>query len=900
MSNQKVLLTALLFALTGLTAWGQRFQKSYFSSGNYPSVFHSKETIDGFIFQATTLSDKAFIDLNIDKSGNNDQFQILPHDLTDQGFIRGRNDTILTFSNTVEDSTSTFWSWSPGGTMLWEKVIKFPGDPAAIMFSGYLEKGIELADGYLLMGVLYERYPGNIFKDYFLVVKIDFSGNIIYQIKKEEYRGRVSDIKLIGDKFFFKYSPAAVGPSFNISWIDINGNMAPPTVFLTSFNLLQDFISNSAGDVVLVGFDYHEDTGQEPFGRALCYDDNWQLLWEKAGWPELDYATQIRKGTDYIPERIIPEGTGWVMAGKIEGPQPAVFMAVLDSLGNIQKLQVYPINPIWILWVTSLIKTWDEGYLLSYRYGNNINVIKTDTSLIGSPNLISGKVVQDPNLNCLADTTEPVLSGWIIELTNTQDTLFSFANLAGEYVFPADTGAYQLAIRTYNSYWEPCQNNIPLFFAAPNQLDTTNFNLQAAVECPQMEVDICLPFARRCFTNNLYLNYCNNGTIAADSAWIQVVLDPFMTYVSSQIPVTAIFGDTLVFSLGNVPINTCDQFTIQIYADCDSTQLGQTVCVSAHIYPDTFCVPIPAWSGAQLAVGGYCEQDSIVFWAWNIGTAATQVLDYVIIEDMVVWLKSSFDPLLPGGTDTIRIAADGSTYGLLSEQEPGYPYDAFSPLANGPSAWVEACNWNGTGLFPGGYITQFPNEDGNPVTASDCNILQGSYDPNDKYASPEGVGDKHQILPGTPLQYLIRFQNTGTDTAFIVVIRDDLSPLLDPLSVQILASSHPCKVTFEDHDILKYTFDHILLPDSNIAEAASHGFVKFRILPRNNVPIGSVIENTAAIFFDFNAPVFTNTYFHTIDTNFIQKTNGTTFLPTANTTTQFSPNPCRAGGTTVF
>ncbi|MEK7258091.1 MAG: T9SS type A sorting domain-containing protein, partial [Bacteroidota bacterium] len=48
------------------------------------------------------------------------------------------------------------------------------------------------------------------------------------------------------------------------------------------------------------------------------------------------------------------------------------------------------------------------------------------------------------------------------------------------------------------------------------------------------------------------------------------------------------------------------------------------------------------------------------------------------------------------------------------------------------------------------------------------------------------------------------------------------------------------------------------LPDSNINEAASHGFVKFKISQKPNVPHGNYIQNQASIFFDFNPAVLTN------------------------------------------
>ena len=60
-----------------------------------------------------------------------------------------------------------------------------------------------------------------------------------------------------------------------------------------------------------------------------------------------------------------------------------------------------------------------------------------------------------------------------------------------------------------------------------------------------------------------------------------------------------------------------------------------------------------------------------------------------------------------------------------------------------------------------------------------------------------------------------------------------------------------------------------MLPDSNVNEPASHGFIKFRIQQKASNPTGARIENTAAIYFDYNAPVLTNTTWHTIGNDFI-------------------------------
>lgn len=49
-----------------------------------------------------------------------------------------------------------------------------------------------------------------------------------------------------------------------------------------------------------------------------------------------------------------------------------------------------------------------------------------------------------------------------------------------------------------------------------------------------------------------------------------------------------------------------------------------------------------------------------------------------------------------------------------------------------------------------------------------------------------------------------------------------------------------------------------MLPDSGSNEAASHGFVKFKIKAKDNLAVGHIISDDAAIYFDYNSPVITN------------------------------------------
>jgi uncharacterized repeat protein (TIGR01451 family) len=150
----------------------------------------------------------------------------------------------------------------------------------------------------------------------------------------------------------------------------------------------------------------------------------------------------------------------------------------------------------------------------------------------------------------------------------------------------------------------------------------------------------------------------------------------------------------------------------------------------------------------------------------------------------------------------------------------------------------------------------------------DCHGLIGSFDPNDlqvasQQFNQEGFVTADDIDDNDELTYLIRFQNTGTDTAFQVQIRDTIPSQLNPASIVPGAASHNYNWVVLNGELI-IDFININLPDSFTNEVNSHGFVKFRIKQNaGNLP-GTVITNQVGIFFDANPAVITNQTFNTI------------------------------------
>ncbi len=144
-------------------------------------------------------------------------------------------------------------------------------------------------------------------------------------------------------------------------------------------------------------------------------------------------------------------------------------------------------------------------------------------------------------------------------------------------------------------------------------------------------------------------------------------------------------------------------------------------------------------------------------------------------------------------------------------------------------------------------------------TDSISDITVNGYDPNDKQVNRPMYLSPLQVLNKTEMVYTVRFQNTGTWYAENVSILDTLHHHLDLSTFRVIAASHDYNFDFSGNGIVRFNFPNINLPDSNMNEAASHGFIKYAIRLNNNIPLNDSITNTAHIYFDFNEAIVTNT-----------------------------------------
>jgi uncharacterized repeat protein (TIGR01451 family) len=236
------------------------------------------------------------------------------------------------------------------------------------------------------------------------------------------------------------------------------------------------------------------------------------------------------------------------------------------------------------------------------------------------------------------------------------------------------------------------------------------------------------------------------------------------------------------------------------------------------------------------------------------------------IIDNISWYNLNCSSINYAGTVSINIT------GPVTYVAPAN--NALTPIVNGNSFTYNITDFNT--LTPASFGLQFQTDttaqandqicvhleiNPTPLDADTtnnvydfCYQVVNSYDPNMKEVYPVNV------LPGYDdwFTYTIHFQNTGNAPAFNIRLRDTLDANLDINTFEVRGYSHPAIVSVNGN-ILTVRFNNIILPDSTTDYEGSMGYFQYRIKPLPNLPLGTQIENTAYIYFDYNEPIVTNT-----------------------------------------
>lgn len=550
-------------------------------------------------------------------------------------------------------------------------------------------------------------------------------------------------------------------------------------------------------------------------------------------------------------------------------PEFTEFISAFDCSNN--NLNCLPISLFWNVGTGDLI----------FTPGNNITCIPDGqnaefySDFFGLPicnasfmngcdfrQVVQGSVFFDMDSDCSPDFGEFPLNNWVVE--SDQGT-YAVTDSSGQYsmwVYPFTT--YELSISSpVNNLFDITCPNIP-YTITPDTLQDTiadiNFPIEVLEYCSWPTVSLSATTHRPCFSNNhLQLYYCNDGTGVAEDAYIDLTVPANVILLSSSMPWNELGNDIYRFQLGDLEIGECGSIHILDSVTCDLDLISHTECFEAEIFPISDCFEgDPKWNQASIKVNGACDGSNIEFVIKNVGAGdMTESQPFTVYRNNQIFSSEQSVSLPAGDSLIVPIIATGETFSLKLDQVEGHPGNDM------PRAIVEACGPEPHAL---NVIQSIVQNDQNDHIDIECVTFVASYDPNDKRVSPAGYGPLNFVNPEVSLlEYTIRFQNTGNDTAFNVQVIDTLpAQFVNPATFESLNSSHPYEVFMYDSGIVVWSFDNILLPDSNVNEPESNGFVKFKIRTREDLPLGTVINNTAAIYFDFNEAVITENCFITL------------------------------------
>jgi uncharacterized repeat protein (TIGR01451 family) len=475
-----------------------------------------------------------------------------------------------------------------------------------------------------------------------------------------------------------------------------------------------------------------------------------------------------------------------------------------------------------------------------------------------SGRIITGQVYSDVNNNCVFDGGDNPIQNSQASLVGT--IIYDIADADGVYrlLMPASQEGTVMISNgsTSGLLWENlCPEQEPLISMDFGASDTivANVAYSSIVECPLPSVNTSVPFLRRCFTSPRTVQYCNLGTLPVLNAEITLRYDQGVNPVSITVPYS--FDGTFYrFPVGDLAIGACGSFVIIDSVGCENG-INSFGCVEAEIGPVENCLSLPAgWDNSDLDVTATCiDSTTASFTVTNSGTGNMSMSMPYEVKRNGQFEDSGMLLLAAGQSQTFTYSNNNDLVTFAATETEGNPFNTI--------AWaLSDCN---SAINFGGTSPEYALADNQPWLDIDCDRIIGAYDPNDKFAWPFGTGNQWKIERTDNLEYRIRFQNTGNDTAFTVVVIDTLSDKLNLETLRFTGNSHSYTYELVDR-VLTVRFDQIALPDSATNLAGSIGYFRFMIDQVEDNPANYVIENFADIYFDFNPPIRTNTEYRSV------------------------------------
>ncbi|MDJ1482566.1 SMP-30/gluconolactonase/LRE family protein [Cytophagaceae bacterium YF14B1] len=475
-------------------------------------------------------------------------------------------------------------------------------------------------------------------------------------------------------------------------------------------------------------------------------------------------------------------------------------------------------------------------------------------------NYIKGTVYHDINKNCKQDSAEAGIEGAVI--IASPGPYYGVTDKSGNYTIKVDTGSYtieqmlptaqgKLVSHTCN------QSTQTSHLTKDKSIDEGNNFGNSISLTPYLTSSVSSDRRRRCFTNQTVVSYSNSGFAVAQDVKVYIKLPVHVILKAASHPYVIDKDSNYIFSIGNLAANQSGAIRITDSVACVANIMGLTACTKAWITPvNSYTSPDgTSWDNSDIVLTGKCvENGRIQMVIKNIGQKAmADSAEFRILLNAQLSLRKNF-MLAKGDSLVLKVPANGKTVRLEADQRPGHPRKSQTNLT------IEGCIASVNDIVGKGFVDVLPQDDAEPEVSINCLMIRDSYDPNDKQVSPLGTVNDHFVPTGSELKYTIRFQNTGTDTAYTVTVIDTLSEHLDVSTLQMGATSHNYNLSIggKGRPVLTWLFTTINLPDSTRDQKGSNGFLQFTIKPKGNLPEKTRIENYADIIFDYNEPVRTN------------------------------------------
>ncbi|WP_417861540.1 BspA family leucine-rich repeat surface protein [Winogradskyella sediminis] len=347
---------------------------------------------------------------------------------------------------------------------------------------------------------------------------------------------------------------------------------------------------------------------------------------------------------------------------------------------------------------------------------------------------------------------------------------------------------------------------------------------------------------------SVYYDFDNNGCTNTDIEMSNLIVDSnngnnsYSTFVINSSYNISVYGGNQTVSLINLP----SYFTVTPQSqtiDFLTTSTEQVdFCLTANQAVEDLNITILPLDDAR---PGFDSNYKLI--VQNVGT---ETLNAVTVNVLFDNSKQSFVSATPIATSTTANTLDFSigTIQPFGSTEVEFVMQTLTPPTVNAD---DVLTFTATVLPDASDYT--PND--NVFTLNQ--IVVNAYDPNDKRVLQ---GDEITMSQTADyLDYIIRFQNTGSANATFVRIEDNLDPELDWNTLKITSASHAYDVKITNGNEVEFLFDNINLPFEAADEPNSHGYIAYKIKPKTTVQIGDIMSGNASIYFDYNPPIITNT-----------------------------------------